>query len=93
MKNTNQGLKIMAILLSFGLIACTTPVKLLPPDAVNQMGAQAFSEIKQEAPQETDTPGKAYVQCVAEHIVKHSGKNFAIEEWEVVLFRDQAVNA
>ena len=93
MKNTNQGLKIMAILLSFGLIACTTPVKLLPPDAVNQMGAQAFSEIKQEAPQETDTPGKAYVQCVADRIVKHSGKNFAIEEWEVVLFRDQAVNA
>ena len=93
MKNSNQGLKIIVFLLSFGLIACTTPVKLLPPDAVNQLGSQEFSEIKQEVPQETDTWGNAYVQCVAERIVKHSGKNFSNEGWEVVLFRDKAVNA
>ncbi len=83
----------MLFSLALGLMACTTPIKLLPPDEVNQMGAQAFSEIKREAPQETDARENAYVQCIAERIVKHSGDNSAIEEWEVVLFRDQAVNA
>ncbi len=54
MKNTNQGLEIIAILLSFGLIACTTPFELLQPGSVNPVGSQEFSEIKEEAPQETD---------------------------------------
>ncbi len=93
MKNTNRVLKIIAFLLSFGLIACTISIKLLPPDEVNQMGAQTFSEIKREAHRETDTRENAYVQCVAKRILKHSGENSAIDQWEVVLFRDPAVNA
>ena len=38
MKNMNRGLKILAVSLSFGIVACTTLIKLLPPDEVNQMG-------------------------------------------------------
>ena len=94
MKNTNRGLKITAFLLSFGLIACTTPVKLLPPDAVNQLGSQEFSEIKQEVPQETDTRGNAYVQwCCGTHSEAFRKKFRPTRGWEVVLFRDKAVNA
>ena len=93
MKNTNRVLKIIAFLLSFGLIACTTPIKLLPPDAVSQMGVQEFTDIKQEAPRESDPRENTYVQCVAKRILSHSGNNSTIEQWEVVLFQDPAVNA
>ena len=93
MRSMTRVLRIVAVLFSLGLVSCVTPVKLLPPILISQMGVQNFSVIKQESPRETDPRKNRYVQCVANRILKQVGRRSIVNQWEVVLFRDPSVNA
>lgn len=84
---------IIALILS----ACgTSPtgrpqLTLLPDTQMDAMGAQAFQEMQKETPKETDPKINAYVACVARAITAETedgGKG-----WDVVVFKDDAVNA
>lgn len=59
------------------------------PDAqLNQMGLQAFDNLKSEKPQSKNTQYKRFVNCIAEAITQETGG-----DWEVVVFDDDSLNA
>ncbi|MFZ0257753.1 MAG: M48 family metallopeptidase [Gammaproteobacteria bacterium] len=95
-----KGQGLFVCLLATLLYACgTTPLgrsqlTLLPEDQVAEMGAEAFNSIKKQTPASQDPEVNAYVQCVADAITQTvAGVKGAPEQWEVEVFRDDAVNA
>ena len=83
--------------LSVLLTACATSptgrmqLALLPDSQMNAMGLQAFDELKATTPKEQDPNLIAYVSCVANAVTAELGAEGGA--WEVVLFKDPAVNA
>lgn len=63
----------------------------MPEEQMDQMGAQAFANVKQQTPVETDTGLNEYVRCVTSAIVQVS--NSPTKQWEVAVFRDDSANA
>jgi predicted Zn-dependent protease len=67
-----------------------TQLRLVPEQQLNEMGATAYQQIKQETSVSRQDGQRAYVQCVADAITRQvSGDT----QWEVTLFEDDAVNA
>ena len=89
-----RGSSWIAVLL---LSACATSptgrsqLTLLPDSQMNAMGNQAFEEMQQKTPRETDPKLTAYVSCVAKAVTSELSDNGGA--WDVVLFKDDAVNA
>lgn len=61
---------------------------LLPEDQMEQMGAQAFANLKQKTPTAESPQLNQYVQCVAHTITRQVGG-----DWEVVVFKEDSANA
>ena len=61
---------------------------LMPDSQMNQMGLQAFTNLKQKTPAEKNRKTNDYVLCVARAITREVGGN-----WEVVVFKDDSANA
>jgi predicted Zn-dependent protease len=61
---------------------------LMPGSEMDQMGLQAFTNIKKETPVETSRVTNSYVQCVGKAITREVGGS-----WEIVVFRDDTANA
>ncbi len=87
--------KSLSILLTSCLLsACATSptgrnqLIFLPDAQVNQMGLQAFDQIKQQKPISTSTQQNQIAQCIAKEITRESGTT-----WEVVVFEDKTLNA
>lgn len=55
---------------------------------LNQMGLQAFDNLKAEKPQSNNAKYNQFVICIAEAITHETGGN-----WEVVVFADDSLNA
>lgn len=80
------------------IIACSTSPEgrgqllLMPAAQVDQMGAQAFSDIKKKTPSSRDSRAVSNVQCVAKLIVKQLDQ---VDEgaWEVQVFEQGEANA
>ena len=76
------------------LAACSTSptgrsqLVLMPESQMDQMGLQAFTNIKNKTPVESNQTTNRYVQCVANAITREAGGR-----WEVVVFRDDSANA
>ncbi len=76
------------------LVACATSptgrtqLVLMPESQMDQMGLQAFDNIKGKTAVETDRQTNHYVQCVANAVTREVGGS-----WEVVVFRDDSANA
>jgi predicted Zn-dependent protease len=89
------GLFLAGILL---LVGCaTSPLGrsqlILVDDAqMDQMGAQAFEQLKGEGKVSTDSAKNAYVTCVARAITAQLPEEFA-GNWEVRVFDDDSANA
>src|SRR5699024_10557166 len=62
----------------------------MPSSQMDEMGVQAYDEIKQKTPVSKDAQKNQYIQCIADNIIKASGSN---EQWEANLFDDSQVNA
>jgi len=61
---------------------------LMPDSQMDQMGLQAFTNIKDKTPVDTSRTTNRYVQCVGTAITRVVGGS-----WEIVVFRDDAANA
>lgn len=90
--------KTIVTLITLGLlISCATSplgrrqLNLMPVAQVNEMGAKAFANLKQEKPVENDPRVNEYVRCIALAILPMS--NSPIKQWEVVVFNDDSANA
>ena len=57
-------------------------------DQINQMGLQAFDDLKTKKPISNNAQHKQFVNCIAEAITYESGGN-----WEIVVFADDSLNA
>jgi predicted Zn-dependent protease len=85
---------VLILLAAAGLYGCATSptgraqLMLLPDAEMNQMGLQAFENLKQETPVDTDATTNRYVNCVAQAITREVGGS-----WEVVVFEDESANA
>jgi predicted Zn-dependent protease len=62
---------------------------------MNALGAKSFDEMKAKIPIEQDARTNRYVQCVADAIVTQVPREYgyAPQDWELVVFKDDAVNA
>jgi predicted Zn-dependent protease len=92
------GMVLTAALISAGAGCATSPtgrsqLMLMPDGQMNQMGAQAFQQLKQETPVEPDSGMNRYVRCVAQPIADLAGPQAGISQWEIVVFRDETANA
>lgn len=78
------------------LMACQTSptgrkqLALVPESQVNEMGVQAFEELKQKQTIETDPKINSYVRCVADSITSTLDGG---QKWEVVVFKEDSPNA
>lgn len=62
---------------------------------MNAMGSQSFEQMKEKTPVEDDARTNRYVQCVADAIVMQVPREYGYtpSDWELVVFKDEAVNA
>jgi predicted Zn-dependent protease len=87
-------LKTFLALIILSVAGCATSptgrsqLVLMPESEMTQMGAQAFANIKQETPVESDTAANRYVDCVVRAVTSQVGGS-----WEVVVFKDESANA
>jgi predicted Zn-dependent protease len=88
---------ILLILLLLGAIylagCATSPtgrsqLVLMPDSQMEQMGLQAFTNIKGKTPVESNRTTNSYVQCVGNAITREVGGS-----WEIVVFKDDSANA
>lgn len=76
------------------LAACATSptgrsqLLLMPESQMDQMGLQAFENIKKQTPVDAGSGSSGYVNCVAQAITREVGGR-----WEVVVFKDDSANA
>ncbi len=84
-------------LLIFIFAGCATnplgrsQLSLLPKDQLSTMGADAFTQMKQETPIETNRRVNNYVNCVVKSLLRAFKTDGA--QWEVVVFRSDEMNA
>jgi len=82
---------ILGVVLASGCATSPTgrsQLVLLPESQMDKMGLQAFTNIKQETPVDSNRTTNKYVQCVGNAITREVGGS-----WEIVVFRDDAANA
>ncbi len=81
------------------LLSCSTSptgrrqMTIMPESQMSVMGAQSFDELKKKTPIETDAKTNAYIKCITDPILKAAGPVEGVDKWEVVVFRDNQVNA
>jgi len=81
------------------LVSCSTSptgrrqMTIMPESQMSSMGAQSFEELKKKTPIEKDPKINAYVKCITDPILKAAGPVEGVDKWEVVVFRDNQVNA
>lgn len=81
------------------VVACTTSptgrtqLNLMGGADLRSMGAQSFEQIKAEEQVLDDPAINAYVQCVADALIEVVPERYAEENWEVVVFDSEMVNA
>ncbi|MBR9827121.1 MAG: M48 family metallopeptidase [Oceanospirillales bacterium] len=65
------------------------------PSQMNSLGSQSFEQMKEKTPIENDARINRYVQCVADAIVMQvpSEYGYTPSDWELIVFKDDAVNA
>jgi predicted Zn-dependent protease len=60
---------------------------------MNEMGNQAFSEMKAKVPIEYNSRINNYVRCIANAVTKEANDKTGVKSWEVVVFKDETANA
>lgn len=92
--------KILLAALGLSLLgACTTSptgrnqILLYSDQQLSQSGVQAFAGMKQQTPISTQAVTNRFVSCIANNIIQQLDKNASPQEWEVVVFESDQVNA
>lgn len=87
----------LVVALAVTLVACTTSptgrnqLMLVSDSDMNQMGTQAFQQMRQEQKVSNDGNTQRYAQCVTDAITRQLQGGGA--GWEVVVFDDDSANA
>jgi predicted Zn-dependent protease len=91
---------MIASVVALVLAACATSptgrrqLHLFPEDQMDSMGVQAYQQMQEQTPTLDGGPVVRYVECVTRALLEHVPAEYASEEnWEVTVFRSEAVNA
>lgn len=68
-------------------------ITLVDDAEMNEMGAQAFVEMKTKTPIDTRANTNSYVKCIVESQLVVTTDTTGVEHWEVVVFKDNIPNA
>ncbi len=101
MGNWNRSAAVAAGALAAGLaaLACATSplgrqqIMLVGDAQIEQMGVEAFEQIKKEQKLSRDSAKNAYVACVARTITGALSAQESDGAWEVIVFEDETANA
>lgn len=86
-------------LLCAALVACTTSptgrsqLTLIPDAVISQYGVSAFNDIRRGTAEVSDGFVSAYVNCVADAILRELPEDARARDWQVVVFADNSANA
>ena len=91
----------LALTATLGLTGCAVSptgertLLLNSSTQMNELGSQSFEQMKEKIPIETDARTNRYVECVSDAIVMQVPRKYgyAPQDWELVAFKDKAVNA
>lgn len=90
----------LPLLLALGACATTTSptgrtqmVGGVSQQQLEQMGQQAFNEMRSKKPLASDARAREYVGCVVRSIVRELPAQWQRQGWESALFQDDAANA
>lgn len=81
------------------VVACATSptgrsqLMLISDSEMNQMGTQAFQQMRQQQEVSSNRRVQRYVQCVADAVTGELEGEDARMDWEVVVFEDDSANA
>ena len=93
---------LLGVVLATAICACATTtsptgrtqyVGAISQQQLNQLGAQAFAEMKAKTPQTKDARQSAYVRCVVNDIVAVLPAEWRNTGWETAVFADDQANA
>ncbi|TGK86658.1 M48 family peptidase [Leptospira noumeaensis] len=81
------------------LIHCSTSptgrrqIILVKDGEMNEMGTDAFSELKTKTPIDSSVSANSYVNCIVSAQLAVTTDTTGVESWEVVVFKDNTPNA
>ncbi|MFQ3258910.1 MAG: putative Zn-dependent protease [Gammaproteobacteria bacterium] len=90
---------VLAVLATAVLAGCKTSptgrtqIALYSDQQMSEMGTASFAEMKASQPINKDAKTNSYVNCIAEKVVAVLPKEYASQNWEVVVFEDESANA
>ncbi len=93
---------LLGLVIAVSLAACATTtsptgrtqyVGAVSQEQLNQLGAQAFAEVKAQKRQSTDARQTGYVRCVVNAIVHELPAQWQATGWETAVFIDPEPNA
>ena len=93
--NTMRNKLLLTLVVSCVLTACAkspmgrNQLMMMPDTQVNQMGLQAFTQLKQTKPVSRNPHYINFVNCVAHPLTQQVGEG----AWEIVVFEDATLNA
>lgn len=85
-------MKVLRYLFLTLILFCQS-IPILDDQKVNKMGEEAFQKIKSETPIEKDLKINEYVKCIANRIITVSIDETGIKNWEIVVFKNDLINA
>lgn len=89
----------LPLLLSAVLAGCAesptgrSQMLLYSQQQMSQLGAQSFTQMKQQEKISKDAKVNRYVQCVAKAVTAEIPARYGIHSWEVVVFDSKEINA
>lgn len=93
MKRALASIAIAAALALPGASQARRPLHLVSEQQLNQMGEQAFEQMKAQKPQTSDPRQLAAAQCVVAALRNVIPQPYSTQPWEVRVFVDKSPNA
>lgn len=87
------------LLIWFGALGCSTSplgreqLMLVSDSQMDQMGTQAFQQLKSTQPIDQSSTNRSYVQCIVSPLTEAAATQTPVTQWEVVVFKSPDANA
>nr|WP_185067069.1 M48 family metallopeptidase [Vibrio ponticus] len=99
MESVMSWFKLSALAIAASLTACSSSptgrnqLLLFSDSDMSNLGAQSFEQMKQQQKVSNNVKLNNYVQCVADAVTAQVPKQSEFDNWEVVVFDSEQVNA
>ncbi|PWG61000.1 M48 family metallopeptidase [Spiribacter halobius] len=93
-----RRLSTLAVAALLAAACATSPtgrqqLQLFPASQLEEMGVQAYRQMREEEPVLEEGPAVTYVQCVTDALLPQVPERYARDDWEVTVFDSEQINA